>query len=75
MGSGSGRPAILASRVQAAQLITDYLQRGVVGFAVNMAAVDRAELDEMRLYVDMARRVGVLFGAPGQGHNQKGERF
>src|SRR5262249_33543844 len=35
---------------EAAQLISDYLIRGVVGFAVNMAAIDRAELDEMRLY-------------------------
>src|SRR5690606_32265783 len=32
---------------EAAQLISDYLLRGAVGFAVNMAAVDRAELDEM----------------------------
>jgi D-3-phosphoglycerate dehydrogenase len=45
---------------EAAQLIIDYLTRGVVGFAVNMAAVDRTELDEMRLYVDLARRLGLL---------------
>jgi D-3-phosphoglycerate dehydrogenase len=47
---------------EAAQLITDYLKRGVVGFAVNMAAVDRGELDEMRLYVDLGRRLGLLLG-------------
>src|SRR4029450_11774328 len=41
---------------EAAQLLIDYLTRGVVGFAVNMAAVDRAELDELRLYVALARR-------------------
>src|SRR5207248_2719669 len=37
---------------EAAQLISDYLLRGAVGFAVNMPAVDRAEMDEVRLYVD-----------------------
>jgi D-3-phosphoglycerate dehydrogenase / 2-oxoglutarate reductase len=46
--------------IEAAQLLIDFLTRGVVGFAVNMAAVDRKELDEIRLYVDMARRLGLL---------------
>lgn len=55
---------------EAAQLILDYLTRGVVGFAVNMPAVDRGELDEMRLYVDLARRLGLLLGqlAPAAAH-------
>jgi D-3-phosphoglycerate dehydrogenase len=46
--------------MEAAQLLIDFLTRGVVGFAVNMAAVDRTELEELRLYVDMARRLGLL---------------
>ena len=58
---------------EAAQLISDYLLRGVVGFAVNMAAVDRAELDEMRLYVDLARRLGLLLAQMSQGAPQKAE--
>jgi D-3-phosphoglycerate dehydrogenase len=45
---------------EAAQLLTDYLTRGLVQFAVNMAAVDRAELEELRLYIDLARRLGLL---------------
>ncbi|HEX5269714.1 MAG TPA: phosphoglycerate dehydrogenase [Gemmataceae bacterium] len=45
---------------EAAQLLIDFLQRGIVGFAVNMAAVDRTELEELRLYVDLARRLGLL---------------
>jgi D-3-phosphoglycerate dehydrogenase len=45
---------------EAAQLLIDYLTRGVVQFAVNMAAVDRTELEELRLYVDLARRLGLL---------------
>jgi D-3-phosphoglycerate dehydrogenase len=58
---------------EAAQLISDYLQRGVVGFAVNMAAVDRGELDEMRLYVDLARRLGLLLGQLSQGPPTRAE--
>ena len=46
--------------VEAAQLIADFLQKGQIANAVNMAAVDRAELDEVRPYVDLARRLGLL---------------
>lgn len=46
--------------VEAAQLIADFLLKGIVANAVNMAAVDRAELEELRLYVDLARRLGLL---------------
>jgi D-3-phosphoglycerate dehydrogenase len=45
---------------EAAQLLIDFLGRGVVQFAVNMAAVDRTELEELRLYVDLAHRLGLL---------------
>jgi D-3-phosphoglycerate dehydrogenase / 2-oxoglutarate reductase len=45
---------------EAAQLLVDYLTRGVVQFAVNLAALDRAELEELRLYFDLARRLGLL---------------
>jgi D-3-phosphoglycerate dehydrogenase len=46
--------------LEAAQLLIDFLTRGIVGFAVNMTAVDRTELEDLRLYVDMARRLGLL---------------
>jgi len=46
--------------VEAAQLIADFLLKGVVANAVNMAAVDRAELEGLRQYVDLARRLGLL---------------
>jgi D-3-phosphoglycerate dehydrogenase len=52
---------------EAAQLVIDFLQRGVVGFAVNMAAVDRTELEELRLYVDMARRLGLMHAQMAHG--------
>ncbi|HLN28922.1 MAG TPA: phosphoglycerate dehydrogenase [Gemmataceae bacterium] len=58
---------------EAAQLLVDFLKRGVVQFAVNMAAVDRTELEELRLYVDMARRLGLLHAQMCQGAIQRAE--
>jgi D-3-phosphoglycerate dehydrogenase / 2-oxoglutarate reductase len=52
---------------EAAELLTAFLTRGVVQFAVNMAAVDRAELEELRLYIDLARRLGLLQAQMAQG--------
>jgi D-3-phosphoglycerate dehydrogenase len=63
--------AQLSVAKEAAQLIVDYLVRGVIGFAVNMAAVDKTELAELRLYVDMARRLGLLHAQMSQGAIQK----
>jgi D-3-phosphoglycerate dehydrogenase len=45
---------------EAAQLLIDFLTKGIVSCAVNMAAVDRAELEEVRQYVDLAHRLGML---------------
>jgi D-3-phosphoglycerate dehydrogenase / 2-oxoglutarate reductase len=56
---------------EAAQLLIDFLTRGVVQFAVNMVAVDRTELEELRLYVDMARRLGLLHAQMCQGAIRK----
>lgn len=59
--------------IEAAQLLIDFLTKGVVGFAVNMAAVDRKELEEIRLYVDMARRLGLLHAQMAQGTIRRAE--
>jgi D-3-phosphoglycerate dehydrogenase len=59
--------------LEAAQLAINFLQRGEVQFAVNMAAVDRTELAEMRLYVDMARRLGLLHAQMCRGSIQRAE--
>jgi D-3-phosphoglycerate dehydrogenase len=53
--------------VEAAQLLVDFLTKGIVQFAVNMAAIDRAELQELRPYIDMARRLGLLHAQMDQG--------
>ena len=36
-------------------------------FAVNMAAVDRTQMQAVRAYVDMARRLGLLHAQMAQG--------
>lgn len=46
--------------IEAAQLIADFLLKGQVANAVNMAAVNPTELAEVRPYVDLARRLGLL---------------
>jgi D-3-phosphoglycerate dehydrogenase len=53
--------------LEAAQLMADFLIRGVVQFAVNMAAVDRAELEELRQYLNLAWRLGLLHAQMSQG--------
>ncbi|MEO2091931.1 MAG: phosphoglycerate dehydrogenase, partial [Gemmataceae bacterium] len=53
--------------VEAAQLLADFLLRGIVANAVNMAALDRAELDALRQYVELARRLGLLHAQMAQG--------
>jgi D-3-phosphoglycerate dehydrogenase len=58
---------------EAAQLLIDFLQRGVVQFAVNMAAVDRTELEELQPYVDMAHRLGLLHAQMCHGAIQRAE--
>jgi D-3-phosphoglycerate dehydrogenase len=58
---------------EAAQLLIDYLQRGVVGFAVNMVAIDRTELESLRLVVDMARRLGLLHAQMCRGTIKRAE--
>lgn len=58
---------------EAAQLLIDFLTKGIVQFAVNMAAVDRTELEELRAYVDMARRLGLMHAQMCQGAVQRAE--
>jgi D-3-phosphoglycerate dehydrogenase len=46
--------------LEAAQLIADFLLKGIVANAVNMASLDRAELESMQHQIDLARRLGLL---------------
>ncbi len=60
-----------AVAIEAANLLVDFLTKGIVQCAVNAAAVNRAELDEMRHYVDLARRLGLFQSQQSQGAIQR----
>ncbi|HEY2911118.1 MAG TPA: phosphoglycerate dehydrogenase [Gemmataceae bacterium] len=53
--------------VEAAQLIADFLLKGQIANAVNMAALDPKELAEVRPFVDLARRLGLLHAQMAHG--------
>ncbi|MBX9681915.1 MAG: phosphoglycerate dehydrogenase [Gemmataceae bacterium] len=59
--------------LEAAQLLIDYLTKGIIGFAVNVAPIDKAELTELKQYVDLARRLGLLHAQMCQGAIRKVE--
>jgi D-3-phosphoglycerate dehydrogenase len=46
--------------LEAVQLVVNYLTKGEVRHAVNMAAIDPATLNSMRGYLDLAYRLGLL---------------
>ncbi|WP_020474085.1 phosphoglycerate dehydrogenase [Zavarzinella formosa] len=60
-----------AVAVEAAHLLVDFLTKGVIQCAVNMAAVNRAEMDEMRSFVDLARRLGLFQAQTAHGSIRK----
>ncbi|MFO0815525.1 MAG: phosphoglycerate dehydrogenase [Gemmatales bacterium] len=53
--------------LEAAHLLVDYLTRGQVQSAVNLPAVDRKTLQQLRPYLDAARRLGLLLTQLQQG--------
>ena len=63
----STEEAQLAVTIEAAHLLINYFQSGQIRFSVNMAALDRAELDELKSYIDMAHRLGVLHSQMDRG--------
>jgi D-3-phosphoglycerate dehydrogenase len=62
-----------AVAIEAAQLLSDFLMKGVIQCAVNVTSVNRAELEELRHYVDLARRLGLLQAQMAQGSVRKAE--
>lgn len=63
----STEEAQVSVSVEAAGLLIDFFKKGQVRFAVNMPALDRAELEDVRLYVDLARRLGMLHAQMDRG--------
>ena len=63
----STEEAQLSVAVEAASLLTAFFGRGQVRFAVNMPSLDKAELDDNRLYLDLGRRLGMLHAQMDRG--------
>lgn len=63
----STEEAQVSVAIEAARLLADFFQRGQVRFAVNMPALDRTELEELRNYLDLGRRLGMLHAQMDRG--------
>jgi D-3-phosphoglycerate dehydrogenase / 2-oxoglutarate reductase len=63
----STEEAQISVAIEAARLLTDFFERGQIRFAVNMPTLDRVELDEHRLYLDLGRRLGMLHAQMDRG--------
>lgn len=63
----STEEAQVSVAVEAARLLCDYLLNGQVRFSVNMPTLDRAELQDVRLYLDLAWRLGMLHSQMDRG--------
>src|SRR5258708_5678398 len=53
--------------VEAAEIISGFLLRNEVRHAVNMAPLSAAEMVDMRAYLDLARRLGLLLAQQNKG--------
>lgn len=63
----STEEAQVAVAEEAARLLIDYFRNGQVRFSVNLPNVNRAELQDLRLYLDLARRLGMLHAQMDRG--------
>ena len=67
----STEEAQIAVAVEAARLLIDFLARGQVRFSVNMPTLDRAELEDLRHYLDLGRRLGMLHAQMDRGTSRR----
>jgi D-3-phosphoglycerate dehydrogenase len=63
----STEEAQVAVAEEAARLLIDYFRNGQVRFSVNLPNVNRAELQDLRLHLDLARRLGMLHAQMDRG--------
>ncbi len=63
----STEEAQISVAVEAARLLCDFFGNGQIRFSVNMPTLDRTELEELRLYIDLARRMGMLHAQMDRG--------
>jgi D-3-phosphoglycerate dehydrogenase len=63
----STEEAQVSVAIEAARLLTDFLARGQIRFSVNMPTLDRAEIEDVRLYLNLAWRLGMLHAQMDRG--------
>jgi len=63
--------AQLMVATQAAQLMADFLAGRGLGNAVNMPAIDYSRAGELRIYLELGQRMGLILGALNQGRLRK----
>jgi D-3-phosphoglycerate dehydrogenase len=63
----STEEAQVSVAIEAARLLSDFLARGQIRFSVNMPTLDRAEIEDVRLYLDLAWRLGMLHAQMDRG--------
>jgi D-3-phosphoglycerate dehydrogenase len=63
----STEEAQISVAIEAARLLTDFLVRGQIRFAVNMPTFDRAEIEDVQLYLNLAWRLGMLHAQMNRG--------
>lgn len=63
----STEEAQLAVAEEAARLLVDFFAKGQVRFSVNMGSLSKAELEDLRLYLDLGRRLGMLHAQMDRG--------
>jgi D-3-phosphoglycerate dehydrogenase len=61
--------------VEAAELISGFLLRNEVRHAVNMAPISAAEMQDMRLYLDLSHRLGLLAAQLNRSQGVKAARL
>jgi len=59
--------AQVAVAVEAAHLLIDFFNRGQVRFSVNMPSLSGAELADLKMYLDLGRRLGMLHAQMDRG--------
>ncbi|MEQ9410013.1 MAG: phosphoglycerate dehydrogenase [Fuerstiella sp.] len=57
--------------VEAAEIITDYLLNNEIRYAINMAPVSGAEMEDLKHYLDLSHRLGLLSAQMIKGHSLK----
>lgn len=72
LGASTLEAQVLVAK-DSAQLLADFLCKGQVRFAVNMTALDRVEMEEVKPFVDLARRLGILFSQMVRGSITRAE--